>query len=193
MRQRKSDRLIVQVHYNLGHAGHGHGVAAAGASDSTTLRLQYADSVERQAVVMPIDLFLSTIAQPEPASLPPGMPSTRFTGRMTGADIGLGSEVPWVEVVSMMPHMHGRGLGQEMRFRQPGEPSQCTSKLERWNFNWQKVYFYQGTRPRITAGTEIEVSCDYDTSRDTSPVFPGWGTENEMCSAIMMVALPPGL
>ena len=36
------------------------------------------------------------------------------------------------------------------------------------------------------------MTCEYDTSRDTQPVLPGWGTRNEMCTAIMMVALPPG-
>jgi hypothetical protein len=192
VRQRKSDRLIIQIHYNLSHSGHGgHGTASSGSSDSTTLRLRYADSVEREAMVFPLDLFLETIQQPQPASLPPGMKSTRYTARITGTELGLG-DVPYLDVVSIMPHMHGRGLRQEMRFRQPGEASQCTSKLDRWDFDWQKVYFYRGTRPRITPQTEIEISCEYDTSKDSEPVTPGWGTENEMCSAIMMIALPTG-
>jgi hypothetical protein len=191
VRQRKGDRLVVQMHYNLSHSGHG-GSGVVGGSDSTTLRLQYADSVEREAMVFPVDLFLASVFDPQPASLAPGQTSTRYTSRALGSQVGLNG-VPYVEVVSMMPHMHGRGLRQEVRFRQPGGESVCTSKLERWDFDWQKLYFYEGERPRFTPDTEIEVTCDYDTSQDREPVLPGWGTDNEMCSAIMMVALPAGL
>jgi hypothetical protein len=42
------------------------------------------------------------------------------------------------------------------------------------------------------SNTRIRITCDYDTSRETAPVLPGWGTRNEMCYAMMMVALPAG-
>ena len=47
-------------------------------------------------------------------------------------------------------------------------------------------------KPSITPTTELQVTCEYDTSKDTSPVLPGWGTRNEMCLTVLMVALPAG-
>jgi hypothetical protein len=42
------------------------------------------------------------------------------------------------------------------------------------------------------AGTSLlQATCEYDTSADTAPVLPGWGTRNEMCLTVLMVALPP--
>jgi hypothetical protein len=67
----------------------------------------------------------------------------------------------------------------------------CASHLEGWDFHWQEFYFYK-TPPTITPDSQVQVTCDYDTSADTAPVLPGWGTRNEMCLTVLMVALPPG-
>jgi hypothetical protein len=66
----------------------------------------------------------------------------------------------------------------------------CASHLEGWDFHWQEFYFYK-TPPAITPDGEVQVTCEYDTSADTAPVLPGWGTRNEMCLTVLMVALPP--
>ncbi len=42
----------------------------------------------------------------------------------------------------------------------------------------------------MTPSTRIQVTCEYDTSMDTEAVLPGWGTRNEMCLNILIVALP---
>ena len=53
------------------------------------------------------------------------------------------------------------------------------------------MYFYKSPLP--LHGTDgMNVTCEYDTSNDTSPVLPGWGTGNEMCLPIMVIAQPPG-
>ena len=88
-----------------------------------------------------------------------------------------------------MPHMHERGVRQTMMMGPAGSMS-CASRIENWDFHWQEFYLYR-TPPRITPDTQIEVTCEYDTSRDRDPVFPGWGTRNEMCLNVLMVALPP--
>ena len=66
----------------------------------------------------------------------------------------------------------------------------CVAHLENWSFHWQEFYFYQ-TPPQITPDTQVELTCEYNTMADAQPVLPGWGTRNEMCLAVMMVALPP--
>jgi hypothetical protein len=178
-------QLVVQVHYNLAHAAH------RGQTDSTRVRLQFADRVDRQLAFLLNDGFLGTIFGGEPATLAPGQKALSYTWTMKGSAMGL-DQVPHAELLGIAPHMHERGISQVVRIGQPGEPLACAANLPRWDFNWQRLYLYAGTPRRLTADTEIEVTCTYDTSRDSSPVRPGWGTRNEMCLPMMMVALPSG-
>ena len=66
--------------------------------------------------------------------------------------------------------------------------NECLARIGNWNFHWQKFYFYQPTkRPALESGSQLELTCDYDTSQDSEPVLPGWGTRNEMCLDTLMV------
>jgi hypothetical protein len=47
--------------------------------------------------------------------------------------------------------------------------------------------------PRLTSANQLQLTCDYNTMKEQAPVLPGWGTYNEMCIAILMLALPPGV
>jgi hypothetical protein len=178
---RPTDKLVVQIHYNLSDP------ASAGKTDTTQIHLRLRPQVERQLAFLLPDPFLDSLNNPQPDSLPPGQVSTRYTWNKTGKQIGLAG-VPSVDLVAVMPHMHGRGTHQMVRAGAPGDMA-CLSQLDNWNFHWQKFYSYK-TFPQLTPATDIEVSCDYNTSADTSPVLPGWGTKNEMCLPILMVALP---
>jgi hypothetical protein len=185
---RPTDKIIVQMHYNLSDP------RLAGQTDSTALRLRVADAVERRLVFVVEDGLLDTLFSQMPVELAPGSRSVKFEWKTTGRELGIeragvGAEV---ELVAVMPHMHERGVRKEMRMGRAGSPLACSARVERWNFHWQKLYFYSGTRPRIGADTELALTCEYDTSRDRMPVLPGWGTRNEMCTAILMLALPPG-
>jgi hypothetical protein len=91
-----------------------------------------------------------------------------------------------------MSHMHERGVSKQVRMEPAGGPLACAANVDRWDFNWQKFDYYK-TPMRVAPSTRFEVTCEYDTSRDIAPIFPGWGTRNEMCAAIMMMALPPGM
>ena len=73
----------------------------------------------------------------------------------------------------------------------PSGAATCASHLESWDFHWQKFYFYKTTM-KVNAASQFSVTCEYNTSADTAPVVPGWGTHNEMCLNVLMVALPPG-
>jgi hypothetical protein len=179
---RATDKLVVQVHYNLADPG------SAGKIDSTTVHLRFAPTVSRQLAFLLPDPFLESLAKPMPDTLPPGQADARYTWTLTGRDMGLDG-VPSVDLVAVMPHMHGRGLRQTLSLGPPGSLA-CTSHLENWSFHWQEFYFYK-TWPTITPDTQVQVTCEYDTSLDSMPVLPGWGTRNEMCLTVLMVALPP--
>ena len=184
---RTTDKLVVQIHYNLADP------TAAGKSDSTTVHLRFADQVSRRLSFMLPDPFLDTLGKkdsdgkPAPDSLMPGLSDTSYTWTVTGKDLGLAGTTS-VDLVAVMPHMHGRGIRQQMRLGSPDNLA-CASHLEHWDFHWQEYYFYK-TPPAITANTTVQVTCEYDTSKDTTPVLPGWGTGNEMCLSVLMVALP---
>jgi hypothetical protein len=177
-------QLVVQVHYNLARE------EVRGQSDRTRVRLQLRSSVERQAGLILNDGFLGTLRNDPPDVLEPGNPAARYSWTRSGADFGLPAGVP-VEVLTMAPHMHQRGrkytleLGRDDQF-------ECQGRVNRWDFNWQRLYQFM-TPPTLDADSQIRVSCEYDTSDDTSPVLPGWGTRNEMCEITLAVAFPPGV
>jgi hypothetical protein len=178
---RATDKLIVQVHYNLVDP------TSTGRSDSTTVHLKFADHVNRQLGFLLPDPFLNSLGKATPDTLPAGQTDASYTWTMTGQEMGIAG-APSVDLVAVMPHMHGRGLRQTMKLGPAGSLA-CASHLESWDFHWQEYYFYK-TPPVITPNTQIEVTCEYDTSKDTTPVLPGWGTKNEMCLTVLMVAFP---
>ncbi len=177
-------KLVIQIHYNLVDK------TAVGKSDSTTVHLKFASSVNRALAFMLPDLFLNSLQNPTPDTLPPGQADAKYTWTLTGADIGI-KGVPSVDLMAVFPHMHGRGIRQKFEVGPPGGDLSCASRLENWDFHWQEFYYYNTPVP-ITPTTQLRVTCEYNTSADTEPVLPGWGTQNEMCLTGLMVALPPG-
>ena len=89
-----------------------------------------------------------------------------------------------------MPHMHGRGIRQTMMHRTAGQPRLRLAPRE-LGLPLAGVLLLQDAH-HDHAATQVQVTCEYDTSADTAPVLPGWGTRNEMCLTVLMVALPPG-
>jgi hypothetical protein len=89
--------------------------------------------------------------------------------------------------------MHQRGHKFTFEVRN-GDTSafDCQGRVNAWDFHWQRIYDYQVPIP-IDVRSKLRVTCDYDTSADTEPVLPGWGTQNEMCFVMLMLALPPGV
>jgi hypothetical protein len=184
VRQRATDQLVVQIHYNLFDE------TKRGQSDSTTVRFRYADSVARRAIFVLKDAFIEAGARGMAASLPPGLAVAPYSWKSSGAQLGV-PPGPGLELVGVMPHMHTRGLRKQMTLTGPDGVAHCAAKVDRWDFNWQKFYFYKGALPRITSDTQLQLTCEYTTLADRMPVLPGWGTRNEMCIAILMLALPP--
>jgi hypothetical protein len=185
VRQRTTDQLVIQIHYNLFDE------KVRGQSDSTTMRVRYADKVDRRAIFVLKDAFIETVARGMPESLPPGLASAPYSWKSSGAQLGVPPGAG-LELVGVMPHMHTRGVRKQMTLTGSDGIARCVAKVDRWDFNWQKFYFYKGTLPRIASDTQLQLTCEYNTVEDRMPVYPGWGTRNEMCIAILMLALPPG-
>ncbi|WP_438014138.1 hypothetical protein WMF18_24835 [Sorangium sp. So ce315] len=177
------DHFVVQVHYNL------HDHADASAEDSTRLRLRYEDTVERRAVFLGADGLLTSLFEPDgPDTLPPGQEDAAYTWSLTRAELGLDAALPPIEVLGVMPHMHELGRTFDLRVAS-GEQESCIARVDDWDVHWQGMYWYR-TRPLLDPSSSIEVTCSYDTRGAQEPVLPGWGTQNEMCNANILVALP---
>jgi copper type II ascorbate-dependent monooxygenase-like protein len=180
-----SDRVLVaQVHYNLA------GSPAVVEPDATRIRVRLADTVTRQGIFMLSDDLLDSLQAGQPRSLPPGQKSVVIQYTRQGRDLGI-PEGFQSEIVGLFPHMHGRGRKYTFEVQNGGD-FECQGRVNRWDFNWQRIYDYTSPPP-FTADTQVRVTCDYDTSADTEPVLPGWGTRNEMCFVMMMLGLPPGV
>jgi hypothetical protein len=180
----KNRLLVLQVHYNLSDPQH------RGREDSTELQLRLASQVQRMGFFVLPDLFLNTLFTGEPAALPPGEEAVDYTWTANFDEDLAALGVDHVEVYGVMPHMHERGRKLKMEIGRDNNMS-CAAAVERWDFGWQFFYFYE--QPfEISTGTEVRVTCTFDTRGRTDPVLPGWGTQNEMCLTALYVVLPAG-
>jgi Copper type II ascorbate-dependent monooxygenase, C-terminal domain len=179
---RSRHKLVVQLHYNLADQRN------LGKRDQTTVRLRIVPQVENAGVFVVADRLLDTLYEDVPTTLPPGQRSTLYSWKATGKQLGLGA-LPEAKLYGIMPHMHELGRKYEFTVGQADAPAQCAAKVERWDFNWQRMYFYASPLT-IKPDSEVSVTCDYDTSGATQPVKPGWGTRNEMCLATLFLSVP---
>jgi copper type II ascorbate-dependent monooxygenase-like protein len=181
----KRDRVLVtQVHYNLAEG------TPAVATDQTKLRMRLESSVARQGIFLLADDLLRGLADGTPQPLPAGRESVVVEWTRQARELGLPEELP-TELVGLFPHMHGRGRKYTFEVAN-GADFECQGRVNRWDFNWQRIYDYAEPIP-FTADTRVRITCDYDTRGATAPVMPGWGTRNEMCFVMTMLALPPGV
>jgi len=180
-------KLVVQVHYNLADP------AQRGKPDSTHVRLQLASQVANLGIFqLPDGLLESLYTKPMPDQLPPGQASVLYTFKRNLSELDLDG-LPGLKLYGVMPHMHQRGVKYQLRVKSAdSQPMACAADVQRWDFHWQRMYFYQ--QPwLIGPGAEFELTCDFDTSDATSPVLPGWGTRNEMCLATLYFTVPLGM
>lgn len=164
----KNRRYAIQVHYNL---------AAGGGDDRTRIRLSTAPSVAKEAVLAPISADDFEIA--------PGQKAAEINASFHLALLGQN-----VEVHGVLPHMHTRGTKLHYEARKDDETT-CLSDVPRWNFHWQRLYFYE--RPIVLSTSQsVHLRCEYDTRGERTPVKSGEGTGEEMCLVFSYVTSPHG-
>jgi Copper type II ascorbate-dependent monooxygenase, C-terminal domain len=175
-----TDQLVIQMHYNLADP------QSHGKTDQTTLELRLADHVERVGLFAVVDPFLNTLFTGESVLLPAGKSSVKYDWTQTMVDMEV-DQIPDLKLAGVMPHMHE--LGRTFQMNLGGSTDRCGIAIPSWDFHWQRMYFYD--EPLSLAATDsLKVTCDFDTSSRSEPVLPGWGTQNEMCAAIVYVTAP---
>jgi Copper type II ascorbate-dependent monooxygenase, C-terminal domain len=179
---RPEHKVVIQIHYNLADPQY------IGMEDQTTVRLQTAASVERIGRFVLPDPLLESLRAETPDTLPPAERSHVYSWTRSGKELGLASGEQ-VRLFGVAPHMHELGRKYRMMVSSGDDPPECAIDIQRWNFHWQRMYFYE--QPwLLDADSSISVSCDYDTSSRSAPVSPGWGTRNEMCLAALYITQP---
>jgi len=170
-------KMVFQIHYNLVDP------TTRGQSDSTEVALRLEESAREAFIVLP-DLFLAGEASVD--AIPPGE-----------SDAVVRTELPieWMldlpvtlEILAVLPHMHERGRSMSVSFERTDGTSTCVAEVPRWDFEWQRMYIYEQPIP-FTRDDRLITECVYDTSSDTEPIQPGWGTQNEMCLPGLLVSL----
>jgi hypothetical protein len=178
VRQPRADQLVIQVHYNVADP------RLAGMTDSTTVRLRTAGAVAKRAAFVVQDPFLDTLARPQPDVLPPGQAETTTRWTRTAAALGIPAGAT---LLGVMPRMHARGVRQELAV---GTPLRCAARVEQWSSGWQRLYLYRAPVTLMGGDAQIQMSCTYNTMSDTDPVLPGLALDGELCTAVLMIALP---
>jgi hypothetical protein len=171
IRIEEGNAIVIQMHYNL--------LTDTG-PDSTIVKLDFADQVEREGRQTLQDPFLFGAVTGSPDQLEPGQEHAIYQWEMTIAEATYDDgEDREVEVHGIMPHMHQRGNRLTVEFGTP-ESMRCGADIDRWDFDWQRIYFYEQPLTMRTTDS-LRVTCDWDTRGDSAPVMPGFGTADEMC------------
>ncbi|HLT40156.1 MAG TPA: hypothetical protein VK034_27935, partial [Enhygromyxa sp.] len=176
--------LVVQVHYNMVDP------EVIGQSDSTTVNIRLAPEVAREGVFDLPDGLLNTLFEGTPHALAPGKEEETFTWSFPAEWYTEWLGEDQVELWGFFPHMHERGIKMSVRvLDEQGAEVGCVGEVPRWDFGWQIYYFYE--QPIVLEqGQQVEVTCTYDTSADQEPIWPGWGTHNEMCLTGLYLVAP---
>jgi hypothetical protein len=189
---RPTDKLVVQVHYNLADP------AQRGKADATQLRFELAQHVPNIAIFATPDALLESLFGPEPDTLEPGQASVLYSFTRTVQELELednagaidAAQLAGLKLWGVMPHMHQLGRKLQMRVQPDAASARtCAVDVQRWDFHWQRMYFYE--QPwQLSADSQFEITCDFDTTTAQTPVMPGWGTSNEMCLTTLFFTVP---
>lgn len=180
LRVKAGEILVMQVHYNLANVAQN-----AKPSDLSKVRLQLADSIDREGFMVLHDPFLFTSFTNKPQTLAANKKGATIDWTATRKDLDFflpNSAGDNFEIFAIYPHMHKFGRKAQLTLTHPNAPEVCGAIVEKWNFDWQGFYWYD--KPlQYDANTLLHYTCVYDTTGATSPITPGFGTENEMCLA----------
>lgn len=200
-------KLVIQMHLNS--------LTANPAPDQSTFDIQIADTVEREAVVMPFanPLWLRDNTMTIPAGDPAASHSfsfdpTAFLDRLSRGAIPNGDFV----IHAAALHMHTLGAQASIAIeRADDQGDTCLLHIPKWDFHWQGTY--RTTQPiTFKRGDKLSLSCTWDNSPQNQPFVPtdtdqdgqmdelaqapprdvnwGEGTFDEMCLGILYITAP---
>ena len=133
-------RIILQLHYSK--------VAGAIQKDRSSVGLIFAKTPPQK------ELLTKGIANGY-FLIPPGAERHRTTACWTANDD--------IHIVTLMPHMHLRGIAMEYKAYYPDGRSEVLLNVPEYSFSWQTVYYAKKPIP-IPKGTKIVVTGHFNNS-----------------------------
>ncbi|UJR85734.1 hypothetical protein [Sandaracinus amylolyticus] len=163
--------LIVQMHYNT--------LASDGAPDRTRVDVAVATSGVTPGRFLPLaDLALE---------LPPREEEVTWSTTLRVSDHTT-VRTPF-RVRGVFPHMHTLGRTLRIDVERADASRECLVDVPRWDFDWQMLYFYEGSGMLVQPDDAITIRCTYDTRDRESTTTWGEGTMDEMCVTGLFVTL----
>lgn len=169
-------RLVMQVHYHPTGSG-------VDVDDSTSVDIRFAREEPEYAGALALlgnfdranieeagGLGFGLVAGPgDPATgpefvIPPNAKAHTETLRLRVPD---GS--PTYHVWAAGAHMHYVGRDMKIELQRSAGLSECLLQTPAWDFNWQRLYYYDTPverTPTINAGDVLHMRCTYDNSMD---------------------------
>lgn len=203
LRMEPGDVLIVQMHYNT--------LSASPVADQSAVAFQVADSVEREAMVLPftdIGWVTGMEALGGPMDIPAYNPDVVHETSMTADGVyfasarktlGLPDDSPLV-VHSAAHHMHLLGKTGHQEVRHADGSTTCMVDVPDWDFSWQGGFAFD--EPVVLQPEdELVLRCGWDNSEANQPIVDGevqvprdvqWGegSTDEMCLSTLFLTGP---
>lgn len=173
-------KFVVQMHYNMSTK------ELEGQKDQTDIKLSTSQQVGRVAFFDLPDALLESLFSEEPDVIPAGEELYEYSFDIDYDDII--QDTGYLELAGVFPHMHETGRTLKLEIVRDKD-EMCQAEVTSWDFNWQLFYFYDQPVP-LQEGDKLRVTCGFNTEGLEDDVLPGWGTENEMCLAGLMLSIP---
>lgn len=187
-------KIVMQVHYNT--------LSADPAPDQTSLAIEVADSVEKEAFVVPWadPQWIKSKTMSIGAGNPDATHSFSYdalTGFAAATKGAINAASP-VNVYSATLHMHLLGTSATLKTEHADASDECLLDIPKWNFHWQGSYGFDAPK-RIRPGDKLSLECHWNNSQANQPVVDGlqqtppldvnWGegTTDEMCLGFVYV------
>jgi hypothetical protein len=175
-------RIMLNVHYDTGHGA---------APDLSSIDIMLEDRVERVERAAPVGNPLWFLG--EGMEIPANAPDTSVWFSWDPTVI---TKRQPIEIHNVMLHMHELGsIGRVAILRADGT-TECLLNIPRWDFHWMADYYFE-TPVRLAPGDELYVECHWDNTEANQKVVNGelqapttlhWGTDQEMCGAVVTYA-----
>jgi len=153
--------LIMQMHYSN---------ASDDPLDSTTVNMDFSTEVDNELYAR---FFVNSDIE-----IPPGQSDHSET---YSAKIGnyFGTSQP-LTIMGLVPHMHKLGKSEYGKVVRADGSEECLMDVPRWDFNWQLMYMFEDPVV-MQPDDKIHMECVFDSSDESSTVYWGDGTNDEMC------------
>ncbi len=172
--------LVMQVHY------HPHDGVHSGTDSSTSVDIRFAPTAPRlvgklqllgnlpqqdMAIAGGVGYGLQPGPDDPPGgpaifSIPPNVSGHTETQRiLIPQDDSAKDYLVW----GIATHMHYVGTDMKIDLVHPDGTNDCMIQTPKWDFNWQRVYYYDtplSSAPVAKAGDVIEMRCTYDNTMD---------------------------